>query len=407
MDDVLDVGFRKMRVYRHGLKSSLSAPEHDDEDSEYGLDDVEPYVHALFQDIFSRPHPQARTEPPALVAHPNSTLDAIAPVRAPVPTAKKPLIVFPHNNIDDLFDELDSTRDNSHSSETTGSQNTEGFLCVLEKVTGQTRCTAPLEKDIALGTWNWVLDLADDQDIDRQRQVNWRLEAFQEAYQLIYGVLETHLDTSAMATQANYTAVLLNEGMESSTDSSPDPDVSALSLDYSLPDSIQGAVGDKRKRDEEGEEVRKRFVSPDVGPPYDKKLCVLKPGKLCRMRRPRRLLTSQKLVLENVPLDWIQTHHPLLTTEEVDKMRVLQLAFTGEDQHQLAGLLHHLLQVKFQDEYALGHLLVAGFLDQPKQGHTSSGLWDILDGSDVEWDETAITAPVALPMATESSRPTK
>ncbi|KAJ7216218.1 hypothetical protein C8J57DRAFT_1255312 [Mycena rebaudengoi] len=376
-----------------------SSPEVDSSgDSDCGLDDVDPYSHALFHDEFSRPLHHLTAVPPAIVAHSDTIMDSLI---LPVPTAKKPLITFPTERSRSLFGDSDSEL----TSESSKTHDTDHFLRTLERVTGQKRRAPPLAKDVALGTWNWVMDLADEQDIDRQKQVDWCLVAFQDAYEIIFGALEPHLDPSIMTAQQGYdyhgTTGLTSKRNKNQEGSPPRPDHATTSLDYSLPDTPAngtqhaGSSGDKRKRascsgsrllrDVLYAETLKAtgYANPETIAQLTEARAALKQGLRCT----RQLALDQHFnVLENVPMEWERTYHSLLTDDEVDKLRVLQLACAYEEQHQLAGLIHHLLQVRFRHEYALGHLLGAGFLDLPQGEKESSELWEVLDGSDIDWD---------------------
>ncbi|KAJ7233244.1 hypothetical protein C8J57DRAFT_1250103 [Mycena rebaudengoi] len=397
-----------------------SSPEVDSSgDSDCGLDDVDPYSHALFHDEFSRPLHRPTAVPPAIVAQSDTIMDSLI---LPVPTAKKPLITFPMERSRSLFGDSDSEL----TSESSKTHDTDHFLRTLERVTGQKRRAPPLAKDVALGTWNWVMDLADEQDIDRQKQVDWCLVAFQDAYEIIFGALEPHLDPSIMTAQQGYdyhgTTSLTSERNKNQEGSPPRPDHATTSLDYRLPDTPAngtqhaGSSGDKRKRAVSQDKGNARFrksrsgsrllrdvlyaetlkatgyANPETIAQLAEARAALKQG----LRRTRQLALDQHFnVLENVPMEWERTYHSLLTDDEVDKLRVLQLACAYEEQHQLAGLIHHLLQVRFRHEYALGHLLGAGFLDLPQGEKESSELWEVLDGSDIDWNVSVVTAPAA------------
>ncbi|KAJ7293031.1 hypothetical protein C8J57DRAFT_1490498 [Mycena rebaudengoi] len=302
------------------------------------------------------------------------------------------------------------------------------------------------------------MDLADKQDVDRQRQVDWCVEAFQSAYEIIFGALEPHLDPSAMTTQHEYDyqgATPSSTSRNGTHEGSPSRfDRASTSLDFSLPEPTRinttQMPGDKRKRAVSQEEARKRFrkfhpgsamlrdvlyaetlkatgyANPETIPQLAEARAALKQG----LRRTRQLALDQHFdVLEvrnaylqkqvipnphpsfrqtfrpqNAPMEWEHTYHSLLTDDEVGKLRILQLACAHEEQYQLAGLIHHLLQVKFRHEYVLGHLLGAGFLDASQEERESSELWEVLDGSDIDWEASVVTAP-AIPEYPE--RPAK
>ncbi|KAJ7272795.1 hypothetical protein C8J57DRAFT_1225144 [Mycena rebaudengoi] len=419
------LGSRGAVIHREHWSSSPEANQGSADDSEYGFDDLEPYSHALSHNVLRKPSVST-----AIIAQPSTVLDALVQYRPSAPdkplTAKKPLVLHPSK---ELFGDTDSAR--SSASEET--ENTDDILRMLERVTGQKRCAPIPAKDVALGTWNWVMDLAEDQDVERQRQVDWCLEAFQDAYGIIFGVLECHLDPTLTTGPEDFdyrnTWKSSEEHPEDPDSSPPRPDQAATSLDYSLPNpkgSAQrdestkeiptgdklGTAGDKRKREVSREERNKRF------PAYYAHIETIRHFAEARAALKQGLRRTQQLALDlqfnvlevgrvhfktsiashwfrpyndeqSVPMEWKRPYHSLLTQEEADRLRVLQLACGYEEQHQLAGIIHHLLHVRFRNEHALGHLLAAGFLDSSHDKLTDAMFWEALDGSDIEWDDLA------------------
>ncbi|KAJ7026328.1 hypothetical protein C8F04DRAFT_1268257 [Mycena alexandri] len=71
--------------------------------------------------------------------------------------------------------------------------------------------------------------------------------------------------------------------------------------------------------------------------------------------------------------------HPLLFDFESARLHVLLLILRRKQYFDIAWLLNDLLRIRFIDNYAIGHLLTAGFLDNPAAGFTENSYYTYSD----------------------------
>jgi hypothetical protein len=75
--------------------------------------------------------------------------------------------------------------------------------------------------------------------------------------------------------------------------------------------------------------------------------------------------------------------HPFLFNVEVAKIQTLWHILRRHGRFQLATLLHDILIIRFRDDYAVSHLLNAGFLDD-HYPELASNYWDLLEEPDAQ-----------------------
>ncbi|KAJ7817888.1 hypothetical protein B0H13DRAFT_1922610 [Mycena leptocephala] len=80
--------------------------------------------------------------------------------------------------------------------------------------------------------------------------------------------------------------------------------------------------------------------------------------------------------------------HPLLFDLEAAKLQVLLILLRQQDYHELAWVLGDLLRLRFRDDYAIAHLLGAGFLDFVPPDLEAPGYWDIYSDPESSMDAT-------------------
>ncbi|KAJ7036006.1 hypothetical protein C8F04DRAFT_1181781 [Mycena alexandri] len=71
--------------------------------------------------------------------------------------------------------------------------------------------------------------------------------------------------------------------------------------------------------------------------------------------------------------------HPLLFDFESARLHVVLLMLRRKQYFDIAWLLNDLLRLQFLENYAIGHLLTAGFLDNPTSGFTDSSYCSVSD----------------------------
>ncbi|KAJ7284742.1 hypothetical protein C8J57DRAFT_1217129 [Mycena rebaudengoi] len=94
---------------------------------------------------------------------------------------------------------------------------------------------------------------------------------------------------------------------------------------------------------------------------------------------------------QNLPSEWERIHHPLLYDAEVEKLQMLQIAFRHQGRQVLAELIEEILAVRFHHGYALGQLLIHGYLDH----HDEAA--DYLEPTDEMWEDTSDDSFATLP----------
>ncbi|KAJ6502686.1 hypothetical protein DFH09DRAFT_1102350 [Mycena vulgaris] len=191
------------------------------------------------------------------------------------------------------------------------------------------------------------------------------------------------------------------ESLGASPTPSPDPTQSPTSLDFTLPgrqasgaldpipesqeeesatDEMMEQRNGKRSTFEEGnrsKEPHKRFplkVARLTDDSVFRSLAGVRRAILEGLRRIESLVWQRYGVAEfNFPDVYVR--HPLLYDSEAARMHTLWSVLHNQQRYTLAGLLFEILTIRLRDDFAISHLLNAGFLDSQ---YPDAQYWELL-----------------------------
>ncbi|KAJ7743388.1 hypothetical protein B0H16DRAFT_1727775 [Mycena metata] len=299
------------------------------------------------------------------------------------------------------------------------------------------RVTIPTELQEAL--IEWAEEGAEQRRTTNHYEEEMVCDPGRQALDILHGSLARFVDYTAMAAEGvevmQPSSPLTNISVSSNSDSGPDPTQTTTSLDYSLPTdsptSVRrsnaevdaapagGAVlvasdivatgfdiapmhanGLKRKRsegDDGGSSLRgRRRKFPLVATGLtDSRIIELfggvRLGFLETIRRVEEMAMYRFEVSER-SFPAFFTHHPLLHDIEAAKMQVLAHLLQRQGCEGPATLLYEILGVRLRDEYAISHLLNAGYLDANFPGN----LWESDPESDSDEGDTRSQSSVNM-----------
>ncbi|KAJ7016514.1 hypothetical protein C8F04DRAFT_1281195 [Mycena alexandri] len=282
--------------------------------------------------------------------------------------------------------------------------------------------TIPLALQEALA--EWVEEGAEHRRTTNHYEEEMVCDPGRQAMEILHGSLAKFVDYAAMAaegvellrTQSSLGVSPPSSATSSVSDSEPNPTHAATSLDFTLPSrhraSAQHADADtdtspatntqvatdaiavgfeitsmrgnglkrKRSEDEEGGfRRRKKFPLVATGL-TDSRIIELFGGvRLGILETIRRVeeMALYRFEVDERSFPAFFTHHPLLHDFEAAKLQVLANILQRQGCEGPATLLYEILAIRLRDEYAVSHLLNAGYLDDNFPEETSR-YWELM-----------------------------
>ncbi|KAJ7287671.1 hypothetical protein C8J57DRAFT_1215805 [Mycena rebaudengoi] len=441
------VPFRKPGPIHRAFSSSGS----DDYLTTDSYEDIEPYQHSSFHDVFADPSPvdqrwyEPLFRPSSFEAHQSCSVETTNHTAGD----QEPLFL-PDTN-----------------SESEGLYSDE-FLETCQKVTGQAVRPYSPDLDENYESTHWRKNCARDQQANKEWEMAWIVEPFEDARDIAYGELRHYLDPIAMATQdvatflepavftplpltapiddtsLHHTLELPHRTLPTDPQVKPPASRSAASVNSSSPTGNHGdrvvlARETKRKIDDRDSPLSpsprrtKKFRkyaslrhlvlhSESVKAAYLANAHII--SQYSRIRRDilegieraeeaithhddidleavwvfyrNRQLTPNPIIPflppKDLPSTWERVHHPLLHDKEVEKLQMLRIAFSRHGRQLLADLIDETLSLRFRHGYALGHLLTNGYLD-----HYENTAIDYAESADEMWEGMSEDSFAVLP----------
>ncbi|KAJ7035055.1 hypothetical protein C8F04DRAFT_1182745 [Mycena alexandri] len=293
------------------------------------------------------------------------------------------------------------------------------------------RPTMPLELQEAL--MDWVEEGAEHRRTTNYYEEEMVCDPGRQALEILHGSLARFVDYDAMEAEGVRVLTtpsplerMMNASFSSDSDAGPGPTQTATSLDYSLPSGSESssarrenwaaestgddgvmvvasdliatsldvqpphASGFKRKRSEDDEEGsnqtgrRKKFLieraALSAAGLTDTRITELFAGvRLGILETSRRAeeMAIYRFEVSERSFPAFFAHHPLLHDLEAAKLQVLAHILRRQGCEGPAKLLYEILAIRLRDEYAISHLLNAGYLEDNFPEETSR-YWELM-----------------------------